>query len=192
MIRYLILAILLLCSGCIQLGNDSQPSRYYLLTPMDATVTDPVANPAILKLAPLKLPPYLDRPQIVTRSRANEIVIAEFDRWGEPLRDNLRRVIEENLLLQFKTITLDNQSWSTGKSEEAKLFITINQFDGTLGQQARVDIRWELIDSKDNHQRGHFVAEQPIGRDYSELVRELNNALNQFSIKLAQDLTKQL
>jgi ABC-type transport auxiliary lipoprotein component len=45
------------------------------------------------------LPPYLDRPQLVTRAGSNRMVLADFDSWAEPLQGLFARVLAKNLTL---------------------------------------------------------------------------------------------
>jgi uncharacterized lipoprotein YmbA len=84
-------------AGC---GN-SEPSRYYILTPMASSHTAQAAisdDPELtVGIDPIELPQYLDRAQIVTRTTRNELDFAEFDRWAEPLGDNFGRVLLEDL-----------------------------------------------------------------------------------------------
>ena len=41
-------------------------------------------------VGPVTLPPYLDRPQLVTRAGSNRAVLADFDSWVEPLPGHVR------------------------------------------------------------------------------------------------------
>jgi uncharacterized lipoprotein YmbA len=45
----------------------------------------------------VRLPNYLDRPQIVTREASHRLHIAEFDHWGGDLREDMTRVLAQNL-----------------------------------------------------------------------------------------------
>src|SRR6267378_3040726 len=70
-------------AGCL---GSSRPARFYTLAPLQirdgpgSTSTD-----ATLAIGPVEIPDSIDRPQIVTRTGANELVVAEFDRWGSSL-----------------------------------------------------------------------------------------------------------
>ncbi len=179
---------LLLCTACIQLGSESQPARYYLLTPLQVTEHQATTNGLALELGPLYFPPYLDRPQLITRNSANEIVVAEFERWAEPLQDNLLRVLKENLSRNLKGVSISEYPWQpTNQESHLALHMTLNQFDGILGQDSIVDIRWSLKNAHQRHEvaGGHFVSRQQIGTSYQELVNSLNQSLNQFSIQVA-------
>ena len=61
------------------------------------------AQGPVIGVGPITVPKYLDRPQIVTRSGRNQLALGEFDRWAEPLQDNVLRVLAENLAFLIPT-----------------------------------------------------------------------------------------
>lgn len=86
----------LLC-GCITPGPKT---NFYML---DAVVTAPppaaarAAKPVTVVIKDLRLPLYLDRPQIVARNDRNRLEVNEFEQWGGPLREDMTRVLVTNL-----------------------------------------------------------------------------------------------
>jgi uncharacterized lipoprotein YmbA len=192
--RYLLIPILLLiCSACIRLGAEPQPARYYLLAPQEETQSSYAMDNLKLALGPISFPPYLDRPQLVTRNSRNEIVVAEFDRWAEPLRDNLLRVLKENLARKLIGATISDYPWQPTDQRGLNLQLTINQFDAVLQQQSSVDIRWVLFNANGTREldRGHFVAQRQIGGSHEEMVSGLNASLNQLSEHLSRAISMQ-
>lgn len=81
----------------------SEPSRFYTLAPQapSATAATTAGTSSEVRrnvaLSPVQVPRYLDRPQLVTRSDANTLEFAEFDKWSEPLADMIGRVLAEDL-----------------------------------------------------------------------------------------------
>ena len=193
MIRFLPLLILLFCSACIQLGGETKPTRFYLLEATTegnaATVTEQIQ----LEFSPIEFPSYLDRPQIVARNKANAIIIADHDRWAEPLSDNLIRTLQENLYKQLPGISINSAPWSGNTGPSYQINLIINRFDGTVGQQTEVDIRWTLFSTSSNEelQRKHYLAKLPIGDNYQDLVDGLNTALSELSKEIATTLIAQ-
>ena len=83
----------LICS-CVSRGPDT---RFYILDPLPLTAplvenADP-ENTMSIEIASLRLPQYLERPQIVTRDEGNRLKMAELHQWGGNLRKNMIRVI---------------------------------------------------------------------------------------------------
>lgn len=186
------LFLLLSCNACIQLGSEPQPARYYLLTPQEKISSDANGQGTKLSLGPISFPAYLDRPQLVTRNSLNEIVVAEFDRWAEPLQDNLLRVLKENLSRNLDGISISDYPWQPNQGHGLSLQLTINQFDGVIGQRTVVDVRWLLLRPNNSKEldRGHFVSRLLIGNSHEELVAGLNESLNQLSHQIAQAIAE--
>ena len=94
--RFAAMPLLLAASAC----TSSEPSRFYVLAPVEsaapAGATTATSAPAIA-VGPVEVPKYADRAEIVSFASATRLDLAEFDRWGEPLPDNIARVVAENL-----------------------------------------------------------------------------------------------
>lgn len=190
--RLVIVVILLLSSSaCIQLGSEPQPQHYYLLTPR-AEVSGSNQTPRDLIFDQIEFPSYLDRPQLVTRSLQNELEISARDRWGEPLQDNLMRVLKENLQRRMSGLRISSYPWQPTAEGGLLLHLTVNQFDGILGRQANVDIRWSLTETASDElvYQSHYIARLPIGNSSAELVAGLSKAVNQLSAEISQELTQ--
>src|SRR3954465_9716490 len=86
-------------TGC---AGSGPPSRYDVLS---ATAPESERRPdgPAISVGPVTLAKYLDRPQIVTRPTPNELDVAEFDRWGGRLEDNVAQVLAEDLGRQLGT-----------------------------------------------------------------------------------------
>lgn len=183
--------MLLLCCSCIQLGGKPESSRYYLLAPLQE-VQPARTSLKTLVIVPVSFPSYLDRPQLVSHNSQFQVQIAEFDRWAEPLQENLTRVIQENLQLRFPELEIDRSPWQPGPAQSATLKLVINRFDGVLGKSTEVDIRWILTAADcTTPLQGHFSSIIPIGDSYAELVKGLNRALDELSTQLFAALAKQ-
>lgn len=189
--RFLLLFFLLLCSSCIQLGGEPQPTRFYLLEATAEPSADHSAQTIQLDLGPIEFPTYLDRPQIVTRDHSNAIAIADHDRWAEPLPENFTRTLQENLTKAINGGRINSAPWTATNSKNLSLKVTLNRFDGIIGQQTEVDIRWTLFgtDGSTELQRKHFIAKTPISDSYQALVEGLNKALAKLSSDIALAVT---
>ena len=100
-------------SGCSYMAKailapQKDISKFYLLTPTADTATPTTATAPTqstsdsftLGLGPIKLPPYLDRPEIVTRAAPNRLELSKEDRWGESLQNGFTRAMERDLSAQ--------------------------------------------------------------------------------------------
>jgi len=187
----LVLMLFLALTACIQLGGDVKPQHYYLLSPLAEANSDAETSHNLI-FSRVEFPTYLDRPQIVTRSLQDELQISNNDRWGEPLQDNLVRVLKENLQRRLNGLRISSFPWQPVADNGLRLKMIINQFDGTLGQQTNVDLRWALTEtaSKQVLVQKHFINHQPIGSNPADLVAGLSRAVNQLSEEISQEIMR--
>lgn len=82
-----------LASGC----SSAPPMRFYVITPLAAPAASAAAPGPRVVVAAVRLPEYLERPQLVTRSGDNQLRLEEFHQWGGNLAKDLTRVMAENL-----------------------------------------------------------------------------------------------
>jgi uncharacterized protein len=92
MMRALLASLLVLAAGCAGSGDGT---RLYVLSPTTGAASAPT-DIAVMVVA-VRLPQYLDRPQLVTRAGGHRLQIAEFDQWAGDLREDLTRVLADNL-----------------------------------------------------------------------------------------------
>ena len=75
----------MLLAGCI---NTPLPD-YYVLTPesgIDGSF--PKLPDLAVGVGPITIPETVNRPNIVTPKDSNQLEVAEYHRWSEPLREN--------------------------------------------------------------------------------------------------------
>ena len=187
--RYATFLILLLCTSCIQLGGTPSIQNYYLLEPQ---ISSPVVGetPFNLELQQVKLPSYLDQPNIVIHDQANMIKFSDNERWAGPLVDNISRVIRADLAQSFPNARISISPWEIAGPEPYRLTIVIERFSGQPGRRATLVADWSIIDS--NHTeiaRGHFNNQLPVGGSYRDLVQGLNKNLHLLDERIAKDLS---
>jgi len=175
---------------------NTQPTHFYLLRGMEAsersTMLEAKNSSLSLGLGPISLPKYLDRPQIVTRISSHEIDLAEFHKWGAPLKDNLSSVLLENLSILLSTNRIVEYPWNRSNLPDYQLSLEVMQFDGTKSQVASLNVRWRLAgdDGKKVLQEKTSQFSEVIGgSDYVDLVEAMSRMLATFSQEIAEALT---
>lgn len=138
-------------SGCVT--ADTRSTRFYILNPLDSVaslVSESNQEGSLsVEVASLRLPQYLERPQIVTRSGGNRLKLAEFHQWGGNLRKNMIRVLAKNLsqLLATPNITIGPHRPPTPPDFRVELDVT--QFERDSDGQVRLSVQWHLQRGKD-------------------------------------------
>ena len=96
-------AVWVVAAGC---AGTSRPSSFYLLEAVPEAAAPLGAGSGgarAVVLGPIRLAAYLDRAQMVTRTGGSELSVEEFHRWGEPLKEAVYRVVQENLSAMLGT-----------------------------------------------------------------------------------------
>jgi uncharacterized lipoprotein YmbA len=140
-------------------------------------------------IGPIEIPDYLYQLKIATRMTPNEIKFAEFDRWAEPLKDNLTRVFAQNLSSLVCTKEINFFPWRGGIPMDYWVEIKIIRFDGKPGDQVVLDAWWRLLsgDGKTMFQSKRSSFSEPVGGgDYKSLVLAHSQALGALSRDIAE------
>ena len=179
-------AALLLLSGCT-----SAPTRFFVLTPMQAGMAVDGTDGLVLGLDPLSLPALLDRPHIVTRVDDHERQLAEFARWAEPLDENMTRVLAENLSLLLGTEQVLRLPAIRRVNTDVRLTVDVLRFDATPGEEAVLEVRWRLYDSDTGelrYTRHETYVSALVGEDHAAVVSAMSEALAGLSRAVAAEL----
>jgi len=182
-----LLAFLLL--GCAV----TEPSRFYILEPLtgvDSVTEAPEVRAGLsIEVGPLILPEYLNRPQIVTRAGKNELSLSEFDRWAEPLQDNISLVLIENLRTLLSSEGFSITSWKDSPHGDYRLKVDIIRFDVTATGKAKLVTRWSIAGRGKGAltpvTRTSTINASSEGTGYKTMVSALNQTLAEFSSEIA-------
>jgi len=171
-------------SGCVNLGKGTERlPRLYVLT---AVAADGESVPINRKenvsigVGPLVFPEYLNRPQIVTRAGGNELSVAPFANWAEPLKQNVLRVMVENIATLAGTDAVYRYPWRVGSAPLVQLQTEIVQFDATRKGEAILAVRWEWVDQSGRAimPRKHSVLRRPVqGAGDNAVVAAMNRLI---------------
>jgi uncharacterized lipoprotein YmbA len=190
-----ILALSALVLGLVGCAERTAPSRFFVLAPVAGPVAAPAQpgaeeRPPSIGVGPVRLPAYVDRPQIVTRKSSDEIDLSEFNRWAEPLADSVPRTIAENLTALLPNDRIALFPWTGARALSHQVVIDVARFDGALGGTVSLDARWRILgpDRKDVRD-GRFAANEPTaGPDYAALVAAMSRSLGALSREIAAAL----
>ena len=149
------IAAILLVSLLLFCGCASKPSNYYVLHSLQSEAPDvktaTAENDLTICVGPIKIPEYLDRPQMVTRSAPDSLQFAEFDKWAEPLEKSLTRVIAENLAILLSTDRVGVFPWLNTAQVQYQVTVDITQFERMPDGKVILAARWNVLgDHGDN------------------------------------------
>lgn len=180
-------ACLLACTGCAR----SKPARFYLLSamtkPSDVKPAFPGASEITIGVGPVELPPYVDRPQIVTRSGSNRLHLAEYDRWAEPLKQGMARVLAGNLSTAVGTDHIVLFPWKASETPDYQIVVVVTRFDSTSAGTAVLTARWSILGKGEQQKR--LTRQSAIRRDAESKSYEAVVAAESWAVaKLSEEI----
>ncbi len=190
-----VLLLPFLC-GCIR--PVSPPARHYVLESAPAIGAARSHSTGFRKLVlgvgPVEIPSYLDRPQIVTRPAPAVADLAEFDRWAEPLREALPRVLAENLSMLLGTDNVHLYPWKRSIPVDVQVMVQVIRFEGNCGGGVDLIARWSLRDEKERAAVPwkRFEAEESCeGTSVQHYVSALGRLLERLAAEIAHAVARE-
>lgn len=181
------LAVIGALAGCINHGG--KPQTFYLLTARaQPTAATPLAT--TLGIGPVRIAPFLKRPQQVTHAGGGALQVAEQQRWSEPLEQGIQRVLLQNLAADTGA-DMRNFPWTQTTIPRFALRVDVIDLDRAADGNALLDVQWTLEDVAQNKllesRREQFRAAMPdAADDGSALAAAYSDLLAQLSARMAQ------
>lgn len=184
--------IVCLCAILLVGCPSTQPSKFYVLTPLSAPEQKGNASlgreALAIGIGPIEIPDYLDRPQIVKRSSPHELELAEFHKWGEPLKANISRVLAENLSGLLSTDQIYLFPWKRSAQFNYQVLVRMTRFDTSPEGEAILNARWEIRANNEKDvlviRRSHFRTPES-GQGYQGTVSAMSQNLEDLSQVIA-------
>lgn len=188
-----ICASLVLLAGC----SSAPATRLYTLTavapPASAKEFAPgAARPVTLVITDLRLPQYLDRPQIVTRGSDQRLRMSEHQQWGGNLRDEMTRVLAENLGKQLPADRVLAAPTHIALQPDYRIEVDVRRFEREANGHVKLAARWWITRGSD----GTLLASPeasfsgpPVDADaYEALVGAMSAACGELAQAIARSI----
>jgi uncharacterized protein len=191
-LKGLCLGMLVLFAGCVDIGSQTAPSRFYVLSATDPT-TAPSPSGLSLLVGPVTLPRYLDRPQIVTRSNPNQLELAEYDRWGGRLDDNFARVLSQDISVHLNTSRVALFPRDQRSSDAVQISVDVSRFEKVgAHSDVELDAQWS-ISPPDRGAKPVIgtsrIRVRPSGDSFPEIVAAMSSAVDKLAQEIAEATT---
>jgi uncharacterized lipoprotein YmbA len=127
------------------LGGGPKPSFYALSSAGDAAGAPLAAKPELgLAVGPIEFPRYLDRPELVARDGANELLVADAHRWGGSLRDEILRVAADDLGRLLGTTRVVTYPSEPRFAADYRVLLDIREFERVSGGDVVLRARFTI------------------------------------------------
>ena len=136
--------------GCLGKGTQKD-TRFYVLQPVFDVSSDEErasmeGEGVGLAIGPVRVREYLNRPQIITRSQENKIILHDFHSWGEPLDRNFTVALGGNLSYLLSTDRIVFFPWRRRPNIDYQITVDVMRFEGDLGGEASLIAHYYIWD----------------------------------------------
>lgn len=193
-----LVAVGLAPAGCLK---RSKVARTYVLDPMPAvaaaatsptpvaakSATTPATPVTAIGVERVRVPDWLDRPQVTGRAATGEVVTDEFSRWGEPLPRGLQRVIAENLVALLPDRRVVAAPFPPSDPVDLRLEITMIEAARQPDGAVLLEARWAVVakDGRELVRRRSTQHANPTTPGAAGAVAGLNQGLAELSREIA-------
>ncbi len=175
----MVLGAALALAGCAAVPSE----RFYTLQPEAVALTPLATRPELrIVVAGARIADLVDRPQLVIRKGPTEVQVLEQQRWAEPLRAGIARVVAAHLarLLGTPRVSVDGDG-------DVRVGIEVQRFESTPGQGVRLDALWTVSGPGLAGRGGRVDVEEPAaGPGMPAVVDAHSRALATLSRAIAQ------
>ncbi|MCX7098510.1 MAG: PqiC family protein [Methylococcales bacterium] len=178
-----------LLNGC---ARDSKPVQFYRLNADVGITTLVVANsegPPLVGLGPIRIPEYLDRPQMVVAVTDNQYQLSEDHRWAERLDQNIALALLKSLPGQLGTDRIIRYPWPQRQALDYQVSIDILEFNVDAKGQSRLVAQWTVkrkdkpaLDRRSSYQSPASMT------DYNVMVKAQSQCLAKLGAEIAKTI----
>lgn len=185
-------ARLALVAGVAALACSGTPTQYFTLGAIEPAGVPLAARPELgLAVGPVELPRYLERGEIVTRDGAHRLVLSNTNRWAGSLRNDLARVLADDLARLLGTARLTVFPSQPSYRLDYRVLFDLRELDGVPGEPVTLRARWTIVSGADGRalvvEEAHV--EVPTASDsFADLVAAQRAALGTVDREIAARL----
>ncbi|MGH8736389.1 MAG: PqiC family protein [Burkholderiales bacterium] len=178
--RLAVAALGLALAGCA-----SAPIHYYtLVAPAGALPIAAPAAPTQFELLPVGIPAQADRPQLLVRRGAQDVVPLEGERWIAPLADEARAALAADLARELNAE--DASGMPAGGRLRLRIRVDLRRFDSVPGAYALIEATWSVSALAGRPAAtGSAVIRESVGAGYDALVQGHQRALARLAAEIA-------
>jgi uncharacterized lipoprotein YmbA len=192
---YLALCALATLAGLGGCASQAPAVRFYVLAPQAAAVASAEAADLAIVVAPVRLPQYLERPQIVTRSGEHRLQLAEFDRWGGNLRQDMTRVLAQNLARLLGSERVVAAPHTLALQPDFRVEVEVLRFERAADGRVHLAATWRLRRGADSaalaslhaELRGAALSEEDA---FDALVASMSEVYGELARRIAQSVRR--
>ena len=178
----------LLLAGCF---GPVLKESYFTLSSTEGTAASALAaeSPSVL-VGPVTVPEAVDRLAMVIRTGPNRVEIDDANRWAEPLKGSIPRVLAENLRRELGSSRV--YSGRVSHAVDVKVAVDIQRFESSLDAGATLDAMWTITPSGGGaaRQGRTVITESAPSRDAAGIAAAHSRALARAARDIAEAIRR--
>ncbi len=180
-------AVLLLSLGLLACASKGVEIREYVLTADVAPTGATAPRELSIGVGPVKLPRYLRRVELATRTGPNEIRYEDGHRWGETLDKGLARVVADHLAVHVPADRVATFPWRTFSEPDFRVVMEVERFEANRDGSVVLAVRWSVYeDATDTSvSERSDIAQEGGGADSAAKVAAMSRAAEELSRQIA-------
>ncbi len=190
----LCLIMMVFTVGCAS----SKASRFYTLSSIEVPAVKQVSTAAegqsaVVSIGHVEIPNIIDRPQLMTYSGPNQVEFFEFDRWAGSIKDDISRVLIEDLSSMLVKDGISVVSWRQPVSADYRIDINITKFGSVSNKEVVLSARWTVLAGEEKkiiHIQESSLSEPTESTGRTAEVAAMSRALEELSRELAVFIVK--
>jgi uncharacterized protein len=179
------LALALACTGC----GRSPRVNFYTLEAAAREEGRGVQPLPSVSVGPVSLPEVVNRPQLVVRVAENRVAVLESERWAEPLKSELPRLIAQNLGRLLGSARVASYQELSAAGAQYRVLVDLVRFEAARGDAVTVEADWSVRRTalaSAAAVTGHSLVREKIqGAGNDAIVAAYNRALLRLSSDIA-------
>ncbi|HEX8107727.1 MAG TPA: PqiC family protein [Kofleriaceae bacterium] len=184
---------MIVCCAACSLGGKPPSYQYYVLTSRPASPAAPHVEPGAasrtLAIEEVRIPGYLDREQIATRTAGQGLLYSTTDRWAEPLDKAVERTLLEDLAVLL--IPHGIQVTSQGGRATYELSVDVLRFERSGADRVELWARWVLRSEGRVLDRDECRVQLPMsGGDSNAVAAALSEAVARMATQVGDRVQK--
>ena len=153
------LAVAVLAAAC---GTSPKENFYTLGSDPASGAPAPGSNVSIF-VGPVTIPEEVDRAPLVLRRGPNQVEILDQERWAEPLKSAIPRVLAEGLMRELGTSRVFAARQGASQPVDYRVAVEVRRFESSLENGASIDAVWTIASAKGGSRSGRSVLGEPAG-----------------------------
>lgn len=184
MTKYIALACGLLLCACAR--NSGEPAYYTLGDNPGGTAIS--AKKMSIDVGRIKIPEYIDRPQMVTTSGVNVNMVQEH-RWAEGLSPMIQRRLISGLRKRLTGASVKSSDF-VGAVGDYAVFVEVYSLDGAVPGTVRMDAMYSIMADGNAARTRRVEYSAECGDSYADYAAGIGTLVDDLARSISRDLDK--